>query len=87
MRVTPAPPLFTVLRAPDRLSAKAKSVVLTVAASFTSRLTVGKLRTTVGRTVTRVRVPVKPGRAVLQLPLTLGSGSLASRVTVLIPRA
>ncbi|HEX3831600.1 MAG TPA: hypothetical protein VHW04_06485 [Solirubrobacteraceae bacterium] len=86
VRITPARPLFTVLRAPRHVGAKTKSVVLTVAATFTTPLTAGRLHVTVGRTPSRVRIPIKRGRSGLQLTLKLGSGRLVSRQTVLIAR-
>jgi len=87
VHITPARPLFTVLRAPVRVGAKAKSAVLTVAATFTTSLTVGRRHVTVGRTPRRVRIPIKPGHGGLQLTLKLGSGRFASRQTVLIARS
>lgn len=87
VRITPARPLFTVLRAPVRVGAKAKSAVVTVAATFTTLLTAGRLHVTVGRTPRRVAIPIKPGRTGLQLTLKLGTGRLASRQTVLISRS
>jgi hypothetical protein len=86
VRISPARPLFTVLRAPRHVGAQAKSVVLTVAATFTTPLTAGRLHVTVGRTPSRVRIPIKRGRSSLQLTLKLGSGRLVSRQTVLIAR-
>ena len=87
VRITPARPLFTVLRAPVRVGAKAKSVVLTVASTFTTPLTAGRLHVIVGRTPRRVRIPITRGHGGLQLTLKLGSGGLASRQTVLIARS
>jgi hypothetical protein len=87
VRITPARPLFTVLRAPGHVGVKAKSAVLTVAATFTRSLTVGRLHVTVGRTPRRVWIAIKRGRSGLQLTLKLGSGRLASRQTVLIFRS
>lgn len=87
VRITPARPLFTVLRAPIRVGAKAKTAVVTVAATFTTSLTAGRLHVTVGRTPRRVAIPIKPGHSGLQLTLKLGTGRLASRQTVLISRS
>ena len=69
------------------MGAKAKSAVVTVAATFTTSLTAGRLHVTVGRTPSRVRIPIKRGHSSLQLTLKLGSGRLASRQTVLISRS
>jgi len=60
--------------------------VLTVAASFDSRLSVGRTKVTVDRRPKRVTVAVAPGRSLLALTLTLSSGRLVSRQTLEIPR-
>ncbi len=86
VHVRPRPPLFLTLRAPPRLSAKVRKVTLTVAATYTSKLTIGRTRTGVGRTPRRVVVPIRPGSSLLQLVARLTSGSLVSSQVVQIPR-
>ena len=68
------------------MGAKAKTAVVTIAATFTTSLTVGRLHVAVERTPRRVAIPIKPGHTGLQLTLKLGTGRLASRQTVLISR-
>jgi hypothetical protein len=86
VRVLPGRPLFTVLNAPARLSRKAKRIVLTVAASFESRLRVGNTKAMVDRTPRRVFVAIKPGGSLLVLDVSLSSSGGVSHQTILIPR-
>ncbi|MCW3013646.1 MAG: hypothetical protein JWO02_738 [Solirubrobacterales bacterium] len=86
VQMTPRPPLFLALKGPSRLRANARTLTLTVVASYASRLSIGTTKLTVGRTPRKVTVAVKPGSSLLQLTAALSSGRLVSRQTVQIPR-
>jgi hypothetical protein len=87
VRIGGALPLFTVLRAPKRVSRRATSVTLRVASTFPATLSVGGRRFSVDTRARGVGVPVKPGRTTLNLTLKLTAGGRSSRLSLPIPRS
>lgn len=79
-------PAFRTVAAPRTVSRRARSVTLTVSASVITPLSVGGRRFTVGRSASRVRIPIKPGRTPLKLTLKLGSGRLTVTRVITIGR-
>jgi hypothetical protein len=86
LRVVPTTPRFLRLSAPRRVSARTRTVAITVATTVTARLTVGGRRIDVDRRARRILVRVRPGRRTLRLPLTLRSASRVARTTLVIAR-
>lgn len=81
-----AEPDLTVLRAPKRLSRKARSVVLRVASSFPSTLRVAGRRVRVTPRVSSVRVAIRPGLRALRLRLVVSSGRQRASALLVINR-
>jgi len=79
-------PDLTVLKAPKRLSRKARSVVLRVASSFPVTLRVGATRVRVTPKLSSVRIRIRPGRRALRLRLLVSSGKQRARAQLVINR-
>ncbi len=74
IRVRSTSPFFLRLTAPARLSRRARAVRLTVASTQPARLRIGARRYAVGRSASRIVVPVRAGRGRLVLRLGLAAG-------------
>ena len=85
VRARATTPLF-LRRAPRPVSRRARTLTLVVAATQPSTLRVGGQRRSLGRSVRRVRVRVRPGRSPLRLRATLAAGGRSSTQYVLVPR-
>ena len=86
IRVVSAPPTLTVLKAPHRISSKARKLIVRIATLAADTLNIGRARVVLGRHVKAVRIPVKPGRKTLTLTLVLHSGRYATTVRLAILR-
>jgi hypothetical protein len=84
--VMPSKPLLRVLGAPRSTSRNARSVTIRVAAIVPAILCIGRLSVLVGRTVQKVRVPIKPSRRAIRLTLKLRSGPFTVPLTLTIAR-
>jgi hypothetical protein len=84
--ILPAPPVLTLLKAPHRISAKARSVTLRLATLAGDQLRIGRRRVLLSRSPKKIRVSVKRGRKTLVLALVLRSGRYATRTSVSILR-
>jgi hypothetical protein len=84
--ILPAPPVLTELKAPSRISPRARSLSLRLAAVAPARLTVGRVHVLITRRVRSVRVPVKRGHNSLSVVLVLRSGPYVTRVRVNVTR-
>jgi hypothetical protein len=84
--VTPTPPVVTALRAPRRISARARSLTFSLASLTPATLFVGHVRTVIGRRQRSIRVTIRPGRSVLYLAVTLRSGRYKLLVPVAVMR-
>ena len=86
VRARATTPLFLRLSAPRRLSRRARTLTLVVAATQPSTLRVGGQRHPVGRGTRRIRVRVRPGRSTLRLRAALAAGGRSSTQYVVVPR-
>lgn len=86
VRVAAAAPQLTVLQPPARVSRRARTVSLQVAATFPIRLSVGSQHFAVNTRPHRIRLKVKPGRSLLRLRLILSAAGRRSEVVQLVPR-
>ena len=86
VRVPGTTPYFLQLKAPGRLSRRARQLLLTVAATQAGALRIGGRRFSVGRSPRRIRVPVNAGRRTLRLTLVLAAGGGRNRQLVVVPR-
>jgi hypothetical protein len=86
VRVQAVRPAFLLLRAPRRLTGRARRLTLRVASSVPAVLRAGGRRHRVGRRPRRVALRIRPGTRDLSLPLVLGSGRLRIRVVLHVPR-
>jgi hypothetical protein len=86
VRVAAAAPQLTLLKAPARLSRRARSVRLQVAATFPSSLKAGGRRYAIGTRAKTIVVRVKPGRTLLALRLVLSAGGRRSEIVQQILR-
>jgi|GEM_PF-3506252 len=84
--VRAARPLFLNLRAPRRISPRARRVILRVAATVPARLSAGGATYAVDRRPRAVPIRVRPGRRPLVLRLKLAAYGLETRLTVRIRR-
>jgi hypothetical protein len=86
VRLLAVQPSFKKVKAPKKVSRKARRVTLKVAASVDVPLKIGKQRFTLRRGLTTVKVGVKPGRSKLTFNLVIGSGKLTAKRTVRVAR-
>jgi len=86
LRVRASTPFFLRLRAPARLSRRARTLRLVVAATQPATLRVRGRRFAVGRNARRISVPVPAGRRTLRVGLTLSAGGKRSPHTLLVRR-
>jgi hypothetical protein len=91
IHVAASPPQLFVLRAPARVPARARSIVLRVAAVVPARLVVTgagvtRMVAAVSRAVRTVRVRARPGRTTLHLTLTARAGRERTRTLVAVAR-
>jgi hypothetical protein len=84
--VLPSPPIVTMLRAPHRISAKARALAISLTTLAPANLAAGRVRALVGRSPKRVRLQVRPGRSPLTVVLALRSGPYVTRVAVIATR-
>jgi len=86
VRVMAVVPRFLALRAPRRVSRRARRVPLRVATSLPATLRVGHNRFAVGRGTRTLRLPVARGRRKLTLSLVLEAGGRRTRASITIRR-
>ena len=88
VRVTilPAPPIVTKLRAPRRLSPRARFMTVRLATLDPATVSAGRVRRVTGRRPIAIRVAVRPGRAALAVVLVLRSGGYRVRLPLLVAR-
>jgi hypothetical protein len=86
VRVIGAAPQFLDVRAPRKLSPRARRLRLRVAATIPARLRIGRQRYRVGRRLKKLTVRVKRGRSPLVLKLRLSSGRKGTVRKLLVPR-
>lgn len=84
LTVIPARPVFLRLTPPRTVSATARRVTVTLAASVPSVLRVGGVRRDVDQRTSRITVPIRAGRGPLRLTFELRSGPRRTRVPVVI---
>jgi Divergent InlB B-repeat domain len=84
--VTPSPPTLKLLRAPERLSSRARSLRISLATLAPAKVAVGRMHALVGRSPRTLRVAIRPGRTPLAIVLTLRSGPYVSRVAIAVVR-
>jgi hypothetical protein len=80
-------PYFVRLKAPKRLSHKAKKLPLVVQTNVPAFLNAAKHRYSLGPKSKRIVLPVASGRKTIRLPLVLSSGGLVTRTSVVVPRS
>jgi len=81
-----APPTLSVLGAPRRIAATARTVTLRIATLAPATLSVGRHRAAVDSTPRKIKLAVKPGKGTLMLQLTLRSGHYATVLRLTIVR-
>lgn len=81
-----APPTLSVLGAPRRIAATARTVTLRIATLAPATLTVARHRSIVGSRPRKIKLSVKPGRGVLMLRLMLRSGHFSTVLRLTIVR-
>jgi hypothetical protein len=86
VRVLASRPLVTTLKAPQRVSSRARVVRIRVASLVPAVLRINDSVVLIGRQPRTVRLKVKPGRRTLHLVLVLRSGGFVTRVRLLIRR-
>lgn len=86
VRIRPVTPKFLGLRAPKRISARARTVVIRVASTIPATLRIGGRRVALDRRARRIAVPARPGRSRLKLQLSLTSDRRTARRTVTVLR-
>jgi len=84
--VAPAPPILSLLKAPKRISAKARSVTVHIATLAADTVKIGRRAVRLGRRPTALRLAVTRGRRTLALILVLRSGSYVLKVPLAIAR-
>jgi hypothetical protein len=86
VRVPASTPFFLQLKAPGRLSRRARRLVLVVAATQPGTLRIGGRRFSIGRSPRRIRLSVAAGRRPLRVSLILAAGGGRNRQLVVVPR-
>lgn len=86
LRVQPVKPFFLTLKAPAKVTRRAKSVTLRVASTVAAVLRGAGRPVAVDRTARVVTVPVRPGSKPVKLTLSLRSGGLRTNAAVTIAR-
>jgi hypothetical protein len=84
--ILPSMPIVKQLRAPHRISARARTVAISLSTLAPAKLAVGRIRAPVSRSPKRVRLPIRPGRSPLTIVLALRSGPYVTRIAVTIAR-
>jgi hypothetical protein len=79
-------PQLLALSGPKRVSTKAHTVTLRIAASVRSTLTAGGRSFIVGHAARSVRVPIRAGRRTLRLQLVLRAGGRRTALAIALPR-
>jgi hypothetical protein len=84
--ITPAAPVVTRLTIPRRVSRRARSVTIRIATLTPVTVTVGRRGVVIGRALTALRLPVRPGRKAVRIVLVLRSGRFTLPVPVIVAR-
>lgn len=86
IRVFAVAPHLLDLRAPAYVGRRATRLAFAVATTIPATLTAGGRRYAVGRTLRRVQLSIRPGRAILRVPLRLVAGGKVTRTLLIVPR-